>query len=291
MAYSAGNELSSLAFDKIIGGALDAVVKAQSNASFTTVNFIKQTGFKLNENGEATEPIYVGFKYPKEVSTYQPAQASQVKLQVVTKGVGYTNENIKGYTIGGANVIIKQELDQYGSFLSATILGENKEIVDGADVVILCEDGNVEPAAIKCVKIEAKKEVPAQFQDMELKVPILTMLPIPFIRIASTDIELNVKINSMENTSSSDDLSKGTAGNVSSGYKGFGASVNATFSTSVATQKKSSSTEEIKKEFSLNIKIHAVQDEMPMGISRILDILEESISPKIANTRAEKIQA
>ena len=67
MAYSAGNELSSLAFDKIIGGALDAVLKAQSNASFTTVNFIKQTGFKLNENGEAMEPICVGFKYPIEI--------------------------------------------------------------------------------------------------------------------------------------------------------------------------------------------------------------------------------
>ncbi len=291
MAYSAGNELSSLAFDKIIGGALDAVVKAQSNASLTTVNFIKQTGFKLNENGEATEPIYVGFKYPKEVATYQPAQPAQLKLQVESKGLGYTNENIKGYTIGGVGVVIKHDLDQYGSFLSAYILGENKDIADGAEVVILCEDESVEVAKIRCVKIEAKKEVPAQFQDMELKVPILTMLPIPFIRIASTDIELNVKINSMENTSSSDDSSKDMGGSATVGYKGFGASVNATFSASVSTQKKTSSTEEVKKEFSLNIKVHAVQDEMPMGISRILDILEESITPKIANSKVEKIQA
>lgn len=48
MAYSAGQELSSLAFDKIIGGALDAVVKAQNDASMTTVSFIKTVGFKNN---------------------------------------------------------------------------------------------------------------------------------------------------------------------------------------------------------------------------------------------------
>ena len=232
------------------------------------MNFIKQTGFKLNENGEATELIYVGFKYPKEVATYLPAQPAQLKLQVESKGLGYTNENINGYTIGGVGVVIKHNLDQYGSFLSAYILGENKDIADGAEVVILCEDESVEVAKIRCVKIEAKKEVPAQFQDMEL----------------------NVKINSMENTSSSDDSSKDMGGSVTAGYKGFGASVNATFLASVSTQKKTSSTEEVKKEFSLNIKVHAVQDEMPMGISRILDILEESITPKIANSKVEKIQ-
>lgn len=46
MAYSAGQEISSLAFDKIIGGALDAVINAQNNSSLTTVRFIKSVGFE-----------------------------------------------------------------------------------------------------------------------------------------------------------------------------------------------------------------------------------------------------
>jgi hypothetical protein len=40
--------------------------------------------------------------------------------------------------------------------------------------------------------------VPAVFQTQELEVPILTMLPIPFIRIDLTTIDFNAKINSVE---------------------------------------------------------------------------------------------
>lgn len=38
-------ELASIEFDKLIGGALDACVTAQTNASVATVNFIKEVGF------------------------------------------------------------------------------------------------------------------------------------------------------------------------------------------------------------------------------------------------------
>lgn len=290
MDYSAGQELSSLAFDKIIGGALDAVVKAQSASSISTVNFVKQTGFKLNDKGEATEPIYVSFKYPKEIAQFQAAKAARFTLQIINGGSGYKEENISGCTINEKMVDVSLSISETGEIISASFNQQIDDVANDAQLVVTCSGENVKAAVIKCKKIAAQNAKPAVYQDMELKVPILTMLPIPFIRVATTDIEFNVKINSMENTESLDESKKSIGGEASVGYKGFGVTANVSFNASMASQKKTSSTAEIKKEFSLNIKVHAVQDDMPAGLSRILDILEESIVPNITAPKTAALQ-
>ena len=75
-------ELSSIDFESMIGGPLVAVINAQAQAAMSTVNFIKEVGFKkttseenAGEDTSTEEPIYVTFKYPKELSPYQPATA------------------------------------------------------------------------------------------------------------------------------------------------------------------------------------------------------------------------
>ncbi|WP_294304732.1 DUF2589 domain-containing protein [uncultured Chryseobacterium sp.] len=56
-------ELGSIDFATIIGGPLDACVKAQSNASISTVNFIKEVGFETV--GEEQKLRMAEFKYKK----------------------------------------------------------------------------------------------------------------------------------------------------------------------------------------------------------------------------------
>ncbi|NYT06368.1 MAG: DUF2589 domain-containing protein, partial [Methanomicrobiales archaeon] len=120
-----GQELSSIDFESMIGGPLVAVVNAQAQAAISTVNFIKSVGFKAGnsdafEESDTGDPIYVTFKYPKEVMPYQPPTEA-----------------------GGTGTA-------------------------------------------------------AQIQEMKLEVPILTMLPIPFIRIDEATVDFNAKINTME---------------------------------------------------------------------------------------------
>ncbi len=287
--YEPGQELSSLAFDQIIGGALDAVVKAQNNSSMTSVNFIKSVGFVNDENGNQVKPIYVEFKYPKEVRPYLPGVSASLYIKIDNGGKGYKKEAIEeNYTIDKiGKVKVSFEVNSEGAIIAADVQPENEILLkefEDYSLSLIAKDKAVlgEGAVLKVCLRGAKEMSPAVYQDMMLQVPILTMLPIPFIRIASTDIELNVKINSISQTSSSTESDSKFGSNSSAGFKKWGINASTSINASVSNQKKTSSSEEVKKEFSLNIKVHAIQDEMPAGLSRILDILEESIVPKLS---------
>lgn len=282
MAYDAGQELSSLAFDKIIGGALDAVIKAQSNSAMTTVDFVKSVGFAQDSNGKITNPIYVNFNYPKEVAPYQPGRPAYTSLKVEMAGAGYSADKIRGFKLNEEAVEVDLNISTDGKITGARLLTEKSGIASGTELKIEVDGEIAAPAKVVCVEVKSTESRPAQFQDMTLKVPVLTMLPIPYIRIATTDIEFNVKINSVNTTTTESSEEKKGSLEASAGFSKWGFSAKCTISGSMANQKKSSSTEEVKKEFSLNIKVHAVQDEIPAGLSRILDILEESIVPQVA---------
>lgn len=292
--FNPAEEMSSLAFDKIIGGALNAVVSAQNNSSLTTVDFIKNVGFQNDENGNTVKPVYVDFKYPKEVSPYRAATPDSYRIEITKKGKGYTEEglNNNGYSLGndvtGVKLNFTVNTDGEISAVSVTEGEDNlmKKLSDGKDVSVTLSAKGSEEAAIAIKLVKGAEASPAKFQNMTLQVPLLTIVPIPFIRVASTDIELNVKINSISNTTESSDTNVTSNLNASASAKNLFFRGNVNINASVSHQKKKSSSEDIKKEYSLNIKIHAVQDDVPGGMSRILDILEESIVPKIANEKA-----
>ncbi len=63
-------ELGSIDFATIIGGPLDACVKAQSNASIATVSFINEVGFELSDPNDPTSSKKLrmaNFEYTKTI--------------------------------------------------------------------------------------------------------------------------------------------------------------------------------------------------------------------------------
>jgi hypothetical protein len=180
-----GKELASLDFESMIGGPLNAVVRAQTQSAITSVDFIKSVGFDGNN-----VPTMVDFEYMKPIE---------------------------------------------------------------------------ETAADGTVTVTPKK--------FKLSVPILTMLPIPFIRIEETTIDFNAKINSVQEstTSSNQDL------NTTLSAKGGWGPVSASLKVSYSYQKKTSSSSEIERTYSMKIHVRAVQDELPAGTERLLGILENTI--------------
>lgn len=62
-------ELGSIDFAKIIGGPLDACVKAQTNASVSTVSFINEVGFEIVDEDTGDKKLRMAeFKYKKKVA-------------------------------------------------------------------------------------------------------------------------------------------------------------------------------------------------------------------------------
>lgn len=294
--FNPAEEMSSIAFDKILGGALNAVVSAQNNSSLTTVNFIKSVGFQNDENGNTVKPVYVDFKYPKEVAPYRAATPDTVRFVIKSKGKGYDESELNngGYSLDGlADVVLNFTVNTDGEISAVSVaVGEDKlleKLKDDksgqAEIKVTLSAESDEEAEISIKKVLGAKASPAKFQDMTLQVPLLTIVPIPFIRVASTDIELNVKINSIYNSSESSDTNVNSGMTASASARGLFARGSININASVSHQKKKSTTEDVKKEYSLNIKIHAVQDDVPAGMGRILDILEESIVPKLSSEK------
>ncbi|SHH00232.1 Protein of unknown function [Flavobacterium micromati] len=218
-----GTELAALDFGSLIGGPLTAVITAQAMAAQSTASFIKDVGFyqkgQTNPDGEEIggTPIYVDFKYPKEISPYQPAIAK-------------------------------------------------------VDAVAATASTPAVPA------VSAVPAVPAVYQVMQFSVPILTMLPIPFIKVDIITIDFNAKITSMETQTRSADLSVGVDLQVKQRWPGGSAKLNV----SVAYKKSTSSGASVERTYSMAIHVQASQDEMPAGMEKLLGILEGAMISKPA---------
>lgn len=218
---SPGQELSSIDFESMLGGPLVAVINAQAQAAMTTVNFIKEVGFKkpgeeaAGGDTSTQEPIYVTFKYPKELSPYQLAVPADP---------------------GDPNAIPPR------------------------------------PAR------PAQPAVPAVYETQKLQVPILTMLPIPFIRIDLTTIDFNAKINSVEYRKTDTNLKIDAALEAKAGWL-FGS---AKLKVSTSFQRTTQQGNTVDRTYSMAVHIKAVQDEMPAGMEKVLGILESAITSQPA---------
>ncbi len=102
-------------------------------------------------------------------------------------------------------------------------------------------------------------------RDVNITVPLLSMLPLPSLRIEHVVIDFNVRLNSVESSNVSEDL--GIKAELSAGW----GPVN--FKVSASYQRKTTTNVEVKREYALTVNVKAVQDEMPAGLEKVLGML------------------
>lgn len=126
-------------------------------------------------------------------------------------------------------------------------------------------------------------------QEVRLNVPLLTIVPIPYIAINTIDIAFKAKINA--ESSSHNEASESSSADVSgkaSGKIGFGV-FSATFEASAgySSKKDSKATQDSRYsvEYTLDIAVKAGQEGMPAGLARVLDILNNCIA--VSNPKGE----
>jgi hypothetical protein len=279
---SPGQELASIDFASMLGGPLVAVINAQTQAAMSSVNFIKEVGFTpppqeqdLAAQGVGT-PIYVSFKYPKEVAPYDPGAPGTITGVTLTNpGSGYAAGSVTVSVTGDGNgATATATADASGAITSITITAGGTGYTN-AQLSIPAPGGAGGTQATASVTLIPKRNPSAaQIQEMKLEVPILTMLPIPFIRIESTTLDFNAKINSVEYTKTDTRLKVDASLKVGYG-KPFVGSVKLNVSTSY--QRTTQHGTNVERTYSMAVHIRAVQDEMPAGLERILGILEDAI--------------
>lgn len=125
--------------------------------------------------------------------------------------------------------------------------------------------------------VVASAAVPAQtarYEDHKLRVPLLTMIPIPYLRVEETTIDFNAKINSVQERSIDATLKTGTELSGGGQFKMASVSLKSSFSFQMNTRAGS----RVERNYSMAVHVRAVQDEMPGGMERIISILEDAIT-------------
>lgn len=106
--------------------------------------------------------------------------------------------------------------------------------------------------------------------ELSIKVPFLTMLTIPALRIEDITIDFNAKLTSTETSNVSSEFA--ASAELGINYK----IVN--FKASASYKRTSTRGTSVEKTYNLAVHVHAVNDEIPAGLDRILTILEDSIA-------------
>ena len=112
------------------------------------------------------------------------------------------------------------------------------------------DSGNVRESTFSYKKLDNN----GKEQTVSLNVPLLTILPIPFLRVEEARIQFNAKVSSVTETTSSSDSNLGVEAESKAKW-GWGSFK---MKGSLSHQKKRSHTDETKREFSLNINVLAV---------------------------------
>jgi hypothetical protein len=110
-------------------------------------------------------------------------------------------------------------------------------------------------------------------------VPLLSIVPIPYLRVDSLDIHFKAQIDSVQTVSNTNTFnSTSTVSGGTGSFLNMFESVN--FSVSVSDQNVNTATSKDTSNYSIDVKVHAGVDPMPAGMQKVLDIFDSLIQPE-----------
>ena len=126
-------------------------------------------------------------------------------------------------------------------------------------------------------KVVPKADGTTEIKDASLTVPILTIVPVPYIRVEDTEIDFLAKINATEYRQVDTSLKVDASLEAKAGWLWGSAKLK----TSFAYQRNTKEGGSVTRDYSLKVKVKAVQEEMPGGLSKVLSILESAIKEEV----------
>lgn len=121
-------------------------------------------------------------------------------------------------------------------------------------------------------------------EEVSLTVPILTIVPIPYVRIDEMTIQFTANITEQQEFSYGSSSSVATDTSVNFKAGGFLSPVKVNMNAKVTTRFTAQLQTNIRNQtqYTIDINLKAVQDQMPAGLAKVLNIMENAILEKAA---------
>ncbi len=113
----------------------------------------------------------------------------------------------------------------------------------------------------------------SSIEQRTIRIPILTMLNIPSLRIEELTIDFNAKLTSVETRNTNTVV--GTDVTTNAGIKLASLKVSASY------KKTTNTGSNVEKTYTLAVHVRAVNDELPAGLDRVLTILENEMTTEV----------
>ncbi|MGH6893342.1 MAG: DUF2589 domain-containing protein [Dongiaceae bacterium] len=149
------------------------------------------------------------------------------------------------------------------------------------DMLFIDETKDADGGKVRNVTFEYKKtDENGVSKDVSLTVPILAIVPIPYLRLDEMTIDFTAKLEDQiaNNTSSTFKLDSSVKGT----YKSWWSPLSLEMRTSMSYQNSRQTASRYTREYTMKIHVRAVQDDIPAGLERVLDLLEQTIKEKPA---------
>ena len=145
------------------------------------------------------------------------------------------------------------------------------------------EAADVEGGQVRNVSFEySKTDQNGDAAEVQLTVPILSIVPIPYIRIDEMTINFTAKLNDTITNVTKTGFTMNTDANAQ--YRAFWSPVRFDFRVSTSYKASRETASRYTREYQMAINVRAVQDDIPAGLERILDILEQTIKERPAGS-------
>ena len=257
---------TGLPMGDLIGGPLNAACDAQVRLAMATVNFITTVGFEQSTTDSKnpfgkTRTAQFKFKRPNQVSpatqpTYEPLSPQE---QTARDNALKKLATAKAALAAADNAKEDRTTQAYKD--------KEKNVSDA--------QAEVDKNPPRKVKTPGAPAVIAM-EDVEIEVPVLAIVKVPALSINAVDITFDMEVKSSESSTSKDTKEGSLEASASVGWGPFSASVSIKGSVS-STQENTRKSDNSAK---YHVEVHARDEGMPEGLSRVLDILQQAVAPK-----------
>jgi hypothetical protein len=141
------------------------------------------------------------------------------------------------------------------------------------------DQGNVQgPGAVRTVNFAYSRQAGAgDKEDVEINVPMLAIVQIPNLMIDTVDVNFDMEVKSSFKHEDSNDSSAKLAADLKFGWGVFSGTVH--IEGSIASHQANTRTSDNSAKY--HVEVHAKQAGTPEGLARVLDMMNQSITPVV----------